>query len=240
MNFRYCPHCGSKLSVDAQFCTQCGAKLDPIDSTEDSTNQSNFNLDSWFPSTSNNTNKTKVNHAKPYDKESINHNLESYASNDIPHFRSQDTKGEQTDSLLHHSTEEFYNESGKPGFTSSFNVYIQGLLKINKCMGRADYWYSYFDMSLISCLNVVILILLAYILQNSVVLFATLSMILYIISFLFGLSFICPTIQRIHDTGRSGWMILLGLIPIVNLWILCLLCSPTDWNEKRWPRPLQH
>ncbi|MCS8610536.1 zinc ribbon domain-containing protein [Limosilactobacillus fermentum] len=48
MNFRYCPHCGSKLSVDAQFCTQCGAKLDPINTKTEHDKSSSENITKYF------------------------------------------------------------------------------------------------------------------------------------------------------------------------------------------------
>lgn len=36
------------------------------------------------------------------------------------------------------------------------------------------------------------------------------------------------SVRRLHDTGRSGWMLLLGLIPLVGLIILFVFCGCLD------------
>ena len=34
------------------------------------------------------------------------------------------------------------------------------------------------------------------------------------------------TVRRLHDVGKSGWMIFISLIPIIGgIWLLVLLCS---------------
>jgi uncharacterized membrane protein YhaH (DUF805 family) len=60
------------------------------------------------------------------------------------------------------------------------------------------------------------------------------SSILMILYYLAALAVIIPAlavgIRRLHDTGRSGWWILLGVIPIVNLvgWIVLLVFFVSD------------
>ena len=45
---------------------------------------------------------------------------------------------------------------------------------------------------------------------------------------LFSLAILLPslavTVRRLHDTGKSGWLILLNLIPVVGWIILLVLC----------------
>jgi uncharacterized membrane protein YhaH (DUF805 family) len=45
-------------------------------------------------------------------------------------------------------------------------------------------------------------------------------------------------VRRLHDTGRSGWLYLLGLIPIVG-WILLIVWFATDseHDNKYGPNP---
>ena len=57
------------------------------------------------------------------------------------------------------------------------------------------------------------------------------------LSYLYPLAILIPSlgilVRRLHDTGRSGWMILLGLIPFVGpivLFIFTLLDSQTGTN----------
>lgn len=41
-------------------------------------------------------------------------------------------------------------------------------------------------------------------------------------------------VRRLHDTNRSGWWILIELIPIVGaIWMFVLLVLPTN-NDSRW------
>ena len=50
------------------------------------------------------------------------------------------------------------------------------------------------------------------------------------------------TIRRLHDTGRSGYWILLALLPIVgSLLLLCLLCQKSYVEQKInfWITPKQ-
>ena len=45
---------------------------------------------------------------------------------------------------------------------------------------------------------------------------------------------ICVTARRLHDTGRSGWWLLLGLIPIANLYLIYLLAQRGEKGSNRY------
>jgi uncharacterized membrane protein YhaH (DUF805 family) len=51
-------------------------------------------------------------------------------------------------------------------------------------------------------------------------------------------------VRRLHDTGRSGWWVLLGLVPVVGsfaLFVLVLFASQPGTNEYGpHPRLMQH
>ena len=57
-----------------------------------------------------------------------------------------------------------------------------------------------------------------------------------IISVIFSLAILLPylgvTARRLHDVGKSGWMQLLGLIPIVGVLIVLILCIPEGSKES--------
>ena len=46
-------------------------------------------------------------------------------------------------------------------------------------------------------------------------------------------------VRRLHDTGKSGWMILVSLIPIIGaIWLLILMCSDSQPGVNKWgPNP---
>ena len=52
------------------------------------------------------------------------------------------------------------------------------------------------------------------------------------LNLLYSLAIIVPgiavTIRRLHDTGRSGWWILLGLVPFVGILLLVLMCLDSE------------
>ena len=57
-----------------------------------------------------------------------------------------------------------------------------------------------------------------------------------ILSGLFSLAILLPslgvTARRFHDLGKSGWMQLLGLIPVVGGLIVLILCIPEGDKES--------
>ncbi|HKJ43372.1 MAG TPA: DUF805 domain-containing protein [Sunxiuqinia sp.] len=61
--------------------------------------------------------------------------------------------------------------------------------------------------------------------------------------FLYSLVVLIPglavSVRRLHDIGKSGWMILISLIPIVGgIWLLILLVSDSKPGENEYgPNP---
>lgn len=42
-------------------------------------------------------------------------------------------------------------------------------------------------------------------------------------------------VRRLHDVGKSGWMFLVALIPIVGgIWLLVLMLTDGEWGENRY------
>ena len=43
------------------------------------------------------------------------------------------------------------------------------------------------------------------------------------------------TVRRLHDVGKSGWMILISIIPIIGpIWLLVLLFTDSDTGENEY------
>jgi uncharacterized membrane protein YhaH (DUF805 family) len=62
------------------------------------------------------------------------------------------------------------------------------------------------------------------------------------VSGLYSLLLIIPSlavaIRRLHDTGRSGWTILLGFIPLVNFVLIYFLAQDSTKDSNKWgPNP---
>lgn len=43
------------------------------------------------------------------------------------------------------------------------------------------------------------------------------------------------SIRRLHDTGRSGWWLLIGLVPLIGgIWLLVLFCLDSQPETNEW------
>jgi uncharacterized membrane protein YhaH (DUF805 family) len=110
------------------------------------------------------------------------------------------------------------------------NWYVDALKKYVDFNGRARrqaYWMYFL-------FNVIILVVLAIV--SGIIG----TMILY---YLYGLAIFLPShavgVRRLHDTGRSGWFILLELIPLVgSIVLLVFLCSDSQPGHNQYgPNP---
>lgn len=102
--------------------------------------------------------------------------------------------------------------------------YIDALRKYAVFSGRArrkEYWMY----TLFSCLIYAALLVLAFT-----------SDVMAVLAALFGVASIVPTlsvtVRRLHDTGKSGWVFLIGFIPLIGAVIL-LVFTCTEGNMGR-------
>jgi len=67
--------------------------------------------------------------------------------------------------------------------------------------------------------------------------------ILYIVSIVYGLAVFIPSlavgVRRLHDVGKSGWYLLIILIPIAGpIWFLVLMCTDSQPGDNQYgPNP---
>lgn len=59
---------------------------------------------------------------------------------------------------------------------------------------------------------------------------------------IYGLAVLVPAlavcVRRLHDLGKSGWLLLLSLIPLVNLYLIYLFCLEGEKKSNAWgPNP---
>jgi uncharacterized membrane protein YhaH (DUF805 family) len=113
------------------------------------------------------------------------------------------------------------------------NWYLKVLKQFADFSGRArrkEYWmFALFNM---------IFIIVAMILDN--VLGLTVDKLPYgLFYFLYALFILIPglavSVRRLHDVGKSGWMILISLIPIVGgIWLLVLMLTDSNPGDNEY------
>ncbi|QXP67815.1 DUF805 domain-containing protein [Polaribacter sp. AHE13PA] len=59
------------------------------------------------------------------------------------------------------------------------------------------------------------------------------------LSYIYTLAVLVPSlavlVRRLHDTGKSGWFILIGLIPLIGaIWLLVILCTDSVSGANKW------
>lgn len=131
-----------------------------------------------------------------------------------------------------------YNETGQPSLMNSFSLWMHSLGQTNKCMGRADYWWGYLAFLLLYwCAELLVFIVAALLLTVDQDLGTYVAGILGTVVVVFSAYVsIVTMVQRLHDTGHSGWNWLWCLTGIGGIYVLFLLCQPTNWNDQRWVR----
>jgi len=117
------------------------------------------------------------------------------------------------------------------------NYYLSVLKKYAEFSGRsqrAEYWYFVL-------FNIIIVFVLGFI-DGIIGTFDPVSGY-GLISGLYTLAVLIPAIavgvRRLHDVGKSGWMLLIGLIPLIGfIWLIILMVIDSNpVNNKYGPNP---
>lgn len=116
------------------------------------------------------------------------------------------------------------------------SYYLAALKKYTVFSGRsqrAEYWYFFLFNFIIST---VLGFIDRAIISGSEVNIGILGLIFSLIILIPG---IAVTIRRLHDIGKSGWMILISFIPIVGfIWLLILMVIDSNTGDNKYgPNP---
>ena len=99
---------------------------------------------------------------------------------------------------------------------------------------RAEYWY-FFLFNII--FSIVIAILDSIIGTSKTVGPYGLLQVIFLLAFI--IPGIAVAVRRLHDIGKSGWMLLISLIPIIgSIWLLILLARDSSPGDNEYgPNP---
>jgi uncharacterized membrane protein YhaH (DUF805 family) len=122
-----------------------------------------------------------------------------------------------------------------------FDLYLKALKKYTIFSGRAtvkEYW----SFVLFNILFAILAILIDIGIGLSEVFDNFTVGIIYLLYVLFSLlPSIAAAIRRLHDVGKSGWMLLVSLIPLVGgIWLLVLMVTEGNNGDNKYgPDPKQ-
>ncbi len=117
------------------------------------------------------------------------------------------------------------------------NWYLQVLKKYAEFSGRArrtEYWmFALFNLIFLIVAAIVDRVLGTNFTINEIKLPYGYFYLFY------GLAVLIPGlavfVRRLHDIGKSGWFILIGLIPIIGaIWLLVLACTDSKIGENKY------
>jgi len=125
----------------------------------------------------------------------------------------------------------YNNFAGEENY-SILEWFQKGLRNYTNFSGRArrkEYWYFYLVQLV---LTIIAMILDAVIFDSGTGLFYILVALgLFLPS-------LAVTVRRLHDTSRSGWWILIGIVPLIGAILLIIwLATDTKPEMNRWGAP---
>ena len=98
---------------------------------------------------------------------------------------------------------------------------------------RAEFWYY----TLFYWLGLILAVIVAPLLAQQLRVAAILLIILWTSWFVASVvPTISVTIRRLHDTGRSGWWIVLNWLPLTGLIVLTMCAFRSEMADNRWGR----
>jgi uncharacterized membrane protein YhaH (DUF805 family) len=118
-----------------------------------------------------------------------------------------------------------YLQGGPVDFQTAIREQISNVLNFNGRASRSAYWWYALALFIV---DVVLQII------SSAAGSSALALLVSLILLVVGLSGLSVGVRRMHDTDKSGWFLLLGLIPLVG-WIIVIvmLCgSPTPGPNR--------
>lgn len=104
---------------------------------------------------------------------------------------------------------------------------LRNYIKFSGRARRKEYWY----FTLISSIFYII----ALIIDFSI--FGHESYVYYLMCLVFIIPGVSASVRRLHDTGRSGWLALLWLVPLANLVLIYWLTIDTKPESNEWGAP---
>lgn len=119
-----------------------------------------------------------------------------------------------------------YLQGGPVDFQDAIRQQIANVLNFNGRASRSAYWWYALALFIV---DVVLQIISG--IAGSLALTLLIGLILIVV----GLSGLSVGVRRLHDSDKSGWLLLLGIIPIIGtIIVIVFLCTPGTPGQNRF------
>lgn len=119
-----------------------------------------------------------------------------------------------------------YLQGGPVDFQSAIKLQIENVTNFNGRASLSAYWWYALALFAVDIVLTIFSVAIGSV---------ALSLLIDLIMFVAGLSALSVAVRRLHDTDKSGWLLLLGLIPFIGgIIVLVLLVLPGTPNQNRF------
>jgi uncharacterized membrane protein YhaH (DUF805 family) len=119
-----------------------------------------------------------------------------------------------------------YLQGGPVDFQSAIRLQIENVTNFEGRASLSAYWWYALALAIVD----VVLFTFSIAIGS-----AALSLLVDLVLFVVGLSALSVGARRLHDTDKSGWLLLLGLIPLIGgIIVLVLLVLPGTPSQNRF------
>jgi uncharacterized membrane protein YhaH (DUF805 family) len=119
-----------------------------------------------------------------------------------------------------------YLQGGPVDFQSAIKLQIENIMNFEGRASVSAYWWYVLGLVIVSFVVQIL---------SAIIGVTALSLLLDLILFVVGLSGLSLAVRRLHDTNKSGWMLLLGFIPFIGgLILLVFMVLPGTPNQNRF------
>jgi uncharacterized membrane protein YhaH (DUF805 family) len=118
-----------------------------------------------------------------------------------------------------------YLQGGPVDFQSAIRLQIENVTNFEGRASLSAYWWYALALAIVD----VVLFIFSIAIGS-----AALSLLVDLVLFVVGLSALSAGARRLHDTDKSGWLLLLGLIPFGGIIVLVLLVLPGTPSQNRF------
>ena len=123
-------------------------------------------------------------------------------------------------------TQRGYLQGGPVDFQSAIKLQFENVTNFQGRASLSAYWWYALALFIVNAVLEIFSVAIGSV---------ALSLLVDLAAFVVGLSALSVAVRRMHDTDKSGWMLLLGLIPFVG-WIVVLIFAllPGTPNQNRF------